>query len=171
MEEAASRYARRKNPPLPVRHKALSLTIVSTAAMHPSLPRRVIHVMPSAYYPLPVFTQDQTYRCVASSDDVGQQQQSRGSLGPEFYQCRLTRSGSFGHRFEKFRLPHRFALAGRVNLPSPRFWWTTSVFDGESVVAPRILLAIGVHIKSGKYQFWMRCRDVTTSLPKGSERP
>ena len=30
---------------------------------------------------------------------------------------------------------------------------------------------ISVHINSGRYQFWMRCRNVTTSLPKGSERP
>ena len=34
-----------------------------------------------------------------------------------------------------------------------------------------ILLGIGALINSRTYQFWMRCRDVTTSLPKGSERP
>jgi len=42
--------------------------------------------------------------------------------------------GSFGHRFKKFRLSHRLALPGRVNLPSPRFWRMPFVFDSEAVI-------------------------------------
>ncbi len=60
-------------------------------------------------------------------------------------------------------MPHRFALPGQVNFPSPRFWWTTFVFDSEGVVILRILLGIGALINSRTYQFWMRCRDVTRS--------
>jgi hypothetical protein len=44
---------------------------------------------------------------------------------------------------EKFRMPHRFALPSRVNFPSPRFGWTTFVFDSEVVVVHREILCVG----------------------------
>ena len=32
----------------------------------------------------------------------------------------------YGHCFKKFRLPHRLALSGFINFPSPRFGWASS---------------------------------------------
>ena len=85
-------------------------------------------------------------------NEAGQQQQSRRARGREFRQCRLARSGSFGHGFEKFRLPYRFALPSRVNFPSPRFRWTTFVFDSEVVVVHRTFSMLAPRLQTGSVE-------------------
>jgi hypothetical protein len=44
------------------------------------------------------------------------------SLGLEFCQCRLACSGSFRHRFEKFRLLHRFFPKKVIKFDRPRLF-------------------------------------------------
>ncbi len=53
---------------------------------------------------------------------------------PDFRQCGFAGPGCFGHRFKKFGLPHRLALSGCVNLPSPRLGRTPLILDGEGVI-------------------------------------
>jgi hypothetical protein len=69
-----------------------------------------------------------------SKVEMSRQQPSGRPIGPKFRQCRLARTGGFGHRFKKFRLPHRLALPGRVDLPAPRFGRMPFVFDRKAVI-------------------------------------
>ena len=72
---------------------------------------------------------------------------SSGLVSPEFRKRSFAHTGSFGHRFKKFRLPHRLVLSGLVNFPSPRLGWAPFVFDSEGVVTHRRRLDIGVRIE------------------------
>jgi hypothetical protein len=137
-------------------HKAIISEIVCAPGEKPGrLPERSKAPAPAVQSP-PQRTENallkalaRAHRCALSRSALGQfpdpaatsQEPADGPIRPsncsaglEFCQSRLACTGSFGHRFKKFRLSHRLALPGRVNLPSPRFWRMPFVFDSEAVI-------------------------------------